>query len=46
MGRLMELPDSNFSYSKYMSLIQDFGTHYVSGGRLGGGYTDMEVHSK
>ena len=42
----MELPYSNFSYSKYIELIQDFGTHYVSSGKLGGNFKDIEVHSR
>jgi len=46
LSRLTELPPNNFSNSKYLSLINDFGTHYVTSGDVGGEYSDTQVYSR
>ncbi|XP_078492977.1 complement component C8 alpha chain-like [Ciona intestinalis] len=46
MSRVMELPNSSFSYDKYMSFVADYGTHYVASGKLGGMYEETQVYSR
>lgn len=44
--RVMELPFGSFSYDKYLSFVQDFGTHYVSLSNLGGVYRQILGYSR
>lgn len=44
--RVMDLPDKELSYDKYLSFIKDFGTHYVSEANLGGVFKQIQEFSK
>jgi len=44
--RLMELPYTDMSYDKYLSFIEDFGTHYVSASNLGGVFKQIQEYSR
>jgi len=46
VSRLMELPTESFSHSRYLSLIEDFGTHYASVSNLGGTYRQVQGYSR
>ncbi|CAK8672064.1 unnamed protein product [Clavelina lepadiformis] len=46
ISRIMKLPYHTYSANKYLSLVQDFGTHYVSLGKLGGSFRDAQVYSR
>jgi len=46
ISRVMMLPYSSLSYSKYLELIKDFGTHYVPESKMGGTYGETNVFSR
>jgi len=44
--RVMDLPEKELSYEKYLNFIKDFGTHYVSEANLGGVFKQIQEFSK
>ena len=44
--RVMDLPEKELSYDKYLNFIKDFGTHYVSEANLGGVFKQIQEFSK